>query len=181
MKTSTTVISIDPGFDRVGWAVGQVSGNNYTLMAAGCLETNKKTAIFDRYHAILRGLEEILNQYTPLEAAIETLYFSKNRKTAMRVSEARGLIIGALMKHQLSIFEYHPGEIKLAVTGYGNADKEAIAKMVRLQTSLNNSKLIDDAIDAIAVGMTHAITAGLRQVAASTKSSKAALNKAQSS
>lgn len=178
MKTNTTVISIDPGFDRVGWAVGRISGNNYTLVAAGCLETNKKTTIFDRYGEILQGLEEILSQHTPLEAAIETLYFSKNRKTAIRVSEARGLIIGTLMKHQLSIFEYHPGEVKLAVTGYGNADKPAIAKMVRLQTNLNHDKLIDDAIDAIAVGMTHAITAGMRQA---TEQTKATLNKARSS
>mgnify|MGYP002713172446 CR=1 FL=1 len=152
-----TVIGIDPGYDRVGWAIGTLT-NTFTLVDAGCIQTNKKDAIFDRYQQITSELSELVAKYHPSEAAIETLYFSKNTTTAFRVSEARGIIIASLLKDNCHIFEYNPVEIKQAVTGNGAANKTAVEKMVQMQTTLpKNKKLIDDAIDAIAVGITHAV------------------------
>lgn len=169
-----TILSIDPGYDRVGWAIGELSGTSYHLVNCGCIETNSKADIFARYMQIQEELEGIISVHQPKIAALETLYFSKNRTTAIRVSEARGIIIATLLNHQLELFEYNPGEIKLAVTGYGNADKKAVEKMVRMQTQVNQNKLLDDALDAVAVGMTHALTSHALRT-------KAALNKAAGS
>lgn len=170
----TIVLSIDPGYDRVGWAIGETRGSNYSLITSECIQTNRKLDVFARYQQITAGLEEILKTYSPTEAAVETLFFSVNRKTAMRVSEARGVIISSLLNSGLEIFEYNPGEIKLAITGYGRADKQAVTKMVQMQTGQDHGKLLDDAIDAIAIGMTHALTLKLKQT-------KATLNKAAAS
>ncbi|MDQ5951496.1 MAG: crossover junction endodeoxyribonuclease RuvC [Patescibacteria group bacterium] len=88
---------------------------------------------------------------------MESIFFSKNQKTAMRVSEARGVIIGALLPYCNSLVEYTPNQVKLAVTGYGTADKQAVEKMVRMQLKITDPSIIDDTIDAIAIAFTHAL------------------------
>ncbi len=173
-KHATTLISIDPGYDRIGWAIGTLTGTKYILTACGCIQTDRKAEIFSRYLHFSDELSKIIQKYSPSAAAIESIFFSKNRTTAIKVSEARGVIIAALLQNGVTIHEYNPSEIKLAVTGYGNADKMAVEKMVRMQTNIKEGKILDDAIDAIAVGMTHAVTAHMRQA-------KDALNKASSS
>lgn len=154
---ATTIIGIDPGYDRLGWSIGTLE-NTFTLIKAGCIQTNKKNDIFTRYQTIVSELSKIVATHHPTEAAIETLYFSKNTTTALRVSEARGVLISVLLAANCKVFEYNPVEIKQAVTGNGAANKQAVEKMVRMQTKLETkNKLIDDAIDAIAVGITHAV------------------------
>ncbi len=151
-----TIISIDPGYDRLGWAIGTLD-SEYHLTTAGCIQTNKKDAIFLRYQHIVKELSKIVALHHPTEAAIETLFFSKNTSTALRVSESRGVVITVLLEANCRIFEYNPVEIKQAVTGSGSANKQAVEKMVSMQVKLpNNTILIDDAIDAVAVGITHA-------------------------
>jgi len=103
-------------------------------------------------------LDEIIKHFSPTQLAIETLFFSKNKKTALRVSEARGVIIAKCLDHSLEVFEYDPVKIKMAVTGNGAANKEAVEKMVRMQVSGSMNKHIDDAIDAVAIAMTHCFT-----------------------
>ena len=105
-----TILSIDPGYDRVGWAIGELSGTSYHLINCGCIETNNKADIFARYIQIQEELEGIISAHQPKIAALETLYFSKNRTTAIRASEARGIIIATLLNHQLELFEYNPGK-----------------------------------------------------------------------
>ena len=151
-----TLLSIDPGYDRLGWAIGTI-GSTYQLLDAGCIQTEKKDSIFVRYQQIISELQPILDKYHPTEAALETLFFSKNTTTALRVSESRGVTISVLLAAHCRIFEYNPVEIKQAVTGSGSANKQAVEKMVAMQVKLpNQKKLIDDAIDAVAVGITHA-------------------------
>lgn len=158
------VISIDPGYDRLGWSIGKID-SSFLLIAAGCIQTDKKKDIFLRYTQIQTELKKILVTYKPTEAAIETLFFSKNTSTALRVSEARGVIIATLLDAHCTVFEYNPVEIKQAVTGNGAANKAAVEKMVRMQTTLQkNTKLIDDAIDAIAVGITHSVKGRMRKL-----------------
>ena len=103
-------------------------------------------------------MDEIIKHFSPTQLAIETLFFSKNKKTALRVSEARGVIIAKCLDHSLEVFEYDPVKIKMAVTGNGAANKEAVEKMVRMQVSGSMNKHIDDAIDAVAIAMTHCFT-----------------------
>ncbi len=154
------IIGIDPGFDRLGWAIGSVTGRKLQLLTHGLVQTSAKSSMMDRYQQILVELTEILNQYQPTQAAVEELYFSTNKKTALRVSEVRGLIIGLLLNHQVAVFEYHPQSIKMAITGHGKADKLAMAKQLQLELGID-AALRDDELDAIAIALTHALTDGV--------------------
>ncbi|MBP7740820.1 crossover junction endodeoxyribonuclease RuvC [Candidatus Woesebacteria bacterium] len=149
------ILGIDPGYDRVGWAVGIYKNSKFEVEDLGCIQTNKKDDIFGRYNQIINELQSVIEKFSPNSLAIEMLYFAKNKKTALRVSEARGVIISIALNSGLEVFEYSPNEIKLAVTGSGAADKQAVEKMVKMQISYNLNGQIDDAIDALAVAMTH--------------------------
>lgn len=114
----------------------------------------------DRYQQIISALTKILKQYQPSQAAVEELFFSTNKKTALRVSEVRGVIIGQLLNQQVTVFEYHPQSVKLAITGYGKADKLAMAKQLQLELGIN-TPLVDDELDAIAIALTHGLNLGV--------------------
>lgn len=154
------ILGIDPGYDRVGWAVGRGTGPQPIILCFGCIQTPQKISLSQRYQLIDHQLSEVISIHQPQELAIETLYYSKNKKTALQVSEARGVILSCATRHHLHIFEYAPNQIKLAVTGYGHADKKAVEKMVRLQLTISEEKIIDDVIDALAIVLTHAVTSG---------------------
>ncbi len=163
-KQNKIILGIDPGYDRVGWAIGNAKngGGKFECIALGCIQTSKNETIFERYKKIQSDLKEIIAYFKPTELAIETIYFSKNKKTAMRVSEARGVIIGTCLDAGLEVFEYEPVKIKLAVTGDGKADKESVEKMVRLQIEGSANKHIDDALDAVAIAMTHGVSSTIK-------------------
>ncbi len=149
------MIGLDPGYDRVGYAVGTWEGNQLSLKTCGVIQTKKTDVIFDRYRQIQAQLNLVLTQFQPQVAHIESVFFSKNQKTAMQVSEARGIIIACLLDAQISIQEYSPQAVKLAATGYGNADKAAVYKMIKMQVKLpNHTNLVDDAVDAVALLLT---------------------------
>lgn len=153
------VLGIDPGYDRVGWAIlEENTKGKCSVIECGCIQTKKTDEIFLRYKSIITQLQENISKYQPEILAIESIFFSNNQKTAIRVSEARGVILGALIPSIDIITEYTPNQIKLAVTGYGNADKAAVEKMVKLQVALPNAKLIDDTIDAIAIAFTQIVS-----------------------
>lgn len=161
------IIGIDPGYDRLGWAVGQVSPTGQvTIIQYGCIVTKKTEPIFQRYQSLIAQLESILTQHQPNEAAVETLFFSKNTSTALRVSEARGVIISALLSQSCAVYEYNPMSIKQAVTGTGSADKAAVTKMVMLQLKLGAAAKteLDDTMDALAILLTHATQMNSRKL-----------------
>lgn len=149
------ILGIDPGYDRVGWAVVAPANQKPQVLAYGCVQTKKTDNVILRYLHITKEITEVLRQHTPSEVAIESLFFSKNQKTAIRVSEARGVVIACVLPFVSSIAEYTPNQVKQVVTGYGNADKLAVEKMVRMQLALPAEKIIDDTIDAIAIAFTH--------------------------
>lgn len=153
----STCIGFDPGYDRLGWAVGEVDkGSIKHLIAYGAIITDPLQSLHQRYSQILTELETLINTHHPTEAALESLFFATNRKTALHVSEARGILISVLLRHHCELSEYTPLQIKQAVTGYGKAEKTAIDKMVRLQLKLPDTKILDDTMDALAVLLTHA-------------------------
>lgn len=150
------ILGIDPGFDRIGICVIEKEGNKETLLFSTCIVTSKKDSFEERLAQLGRELTVVLTTHTPEELAIEKLFFAKNQTTAMQVAEARGVILYLCHLHKLSIYEYSPPQIKVAVTGYGNATKADITSMVPkiLGKSLNKS-LLDDELDAIAIALTH--------------------------
>lgn len=162
--STTTILGIDPGFDRMGWAIGTIgTKNELSLLEYGCILTAKNDDIFVRYTHLQKELSDIISKHQPHEAAIESLFFLNNQKTAMRVSEARGLIIASLLSAECSVFEYTPLQIKQAITGYGRAEKTAVEKMVRLQLKIQEKKIVDDTMDALAILLTHSTARTVRK------------------
>ncbi len=154
MKNNPIIIGIDPGYDRVGLAIGQKKEAKWQLYDYRCLQTNKQASLFTRYQQIAEELEVLITQHQVVEAGIESLFFFKNQSTALDVSEARGVIIATLLRQGIKIYEYTPLQIKQSLTGYGRADKKAVEKMVRMELTLQ-AKTLDDTIDALAIMICH--------------------------
>lgn len=162
MKQSQTIMGIDPGFDRIGWAIGVQSGSAFHLSSYGCIRTQPQQSYLQRLAVLQLELSEILQQSKPTLAGVESLFFANNKKTAIQVAQARGVIISELLRADVTILELTPLQIKSVVTGDGRADKKAMEKMIRLQCALPSEAIIDDTMDAIgiviALRTSHAIT-----------------------
>lgn len=149
------ILGIDPGYDRVGIAVIEKNSlGKEVLIHSHCLQTSSKDDFFTRLAQVGEEISETIKKYSPDTLAIESLFISKNQKTAMRVSEARGVIIYEAIKNGLGIREYTPLQIKIAVTGYGASSKDQVMKMIPLLVKLPSKKAQDDEYDAIAVALT---------------------------
>lgn len=154
-SSSFRVLAIDPGFDRLGIAViERKRGKKETVLYSNCIETLRSDDFSSRLAHVARAVRTTIKKFTPTTLAIETLFFSTNQKTAMRVAEVRGAIILCAHDAGLPIHEYGPGEIKMAVTGYGKSDKKEIATMIPLLVTLTKKITRDDEYDAIAIGLT---------------------------
>lgn len=156
------VIGIDPGYDRLGWAiVKSTSGAQWTLIDCGCIQTSKTMSRFDRYKQLENHLSQVLAHFKPSKAGIEQLFSARNTTTVIPVAEARGIILSCLFRQNVEIVELNPGTIKSAVTGNGRADKVAMRKMIMMQLTNISPELrqkvdhsIDDTVDAIGAAVT---------------------------
>ena len=124
------------------------------MVFSECFKTSAKIPFHERLTQIGTEVERIIQEYTPVALAIEKLYFTSNQKTVMGVSEARGVIIYSASHNGLDIFEYTPPQIKVAVTGYGKADKQMVMNMVPKLIQIEKQIRSDDELDAIAIGLT---------------------------
>lgn len=147
------ILAIDPGYDRLGIAVLEGDASRPTLIWSDCV-TPKKGAREDRLAHVSRAITSMIKEYAPDSLAIETLFFSVNKKTAFGVAEARGAIFAAAGIASIPVIEFSPQQVKSAVTGYGGADKGAVARMVPKLLALPEKKRLDDELDAIAIGIT---------------------------
>jgi len=154
-NNTAPVLAIDPGYDRVGVAILSRKNGIETLFFSECIETDKTQSLHERIHFIGERIKKVIKKFKPDSLAIETLYFTKNQKTAMGVASARGAIIYIAKDFGLSIYEYTPLEVKVAVTGYGKADKKQVLAMVPKIIVLKKEEMLDDEIDSIAIGLTH--------------------------
>lgn len=146
------VLGIDPGFDRLGLAVLEGDPSRPTVIWSTCVLPPKGVASMRLSH-VHEAVTSAILQYSPDKVAIESLFFATNKKTAIAVAEARGAILAAAGTQQTPVSEYMPAQVKLAVTGYGSADKAAIARMIPQLVALDTRKRLDDELDAIAVGI----------------------------
>ncbi|MCA9379570.1 crossover junction endodeoxyribonuclease RuvC [Candidatus Dojkabacteria bacterium] len=152
---SERVISIDCGTAITGWAIIDKKGNNLTHIASGAIQTSKNTDMSLRLKHIFEELNELIQEFSPVTMAIEDLFFFKNQKTIVTVSQARGVIILAGVANNLGVFNYTPLQVKSAVTGFGRAEKDQVAFMVGRILKLKDIPTLDDVTDAIAVGICH--------------------------
>lgn len=149
------VIGIDPGFDRCGVAVLGKEGGKEKLLFSTCIVTNPKDTHERRLLAIGEELAKIIKKWKPKALATEKLFFNLNVRTALKVAEARGVILYEAARANLPLHEYSPQDIKIAVTGYGKASKPQVESMVLRILGLKKGPKHDDETDAIAVCITH--------------------------
>ncbi len=150
------ILGLDPGFGIVGYGVIDVHGRIETLVKYGAIRTNSKDPIPKRLEKIYDVLSKVLTEFIPDESAIEELYFFRNVTTALSVGEARGVMLLALEKFGVKIYEYTPMEVKLSVTGYGKASKRQVQEMVKVMLKMEEIPRPDDAADALAIALCHA-------------------------
>src|SRR3989344_8865490 len=149
------IISIDPGYERLGIAVLEKTLNTECLIFSECFKTSSKLAHHERLALIGNKIKEIIKKYKPQALATEKLFFSGNQKTAMLVAEARGVILYTGSSLGLQVFEYTPNEVKIAITGYGRSEKRQMIDMVKKLIKVTSKTNSDDEFDAIAIGLTH--------------------------
>jgi crossover junction endodeoxyribonuclease RuvC len=164
-RQQNIILAIDPGYDRCGAAIISTA-EHAAVLHSWCITTDKNTSHADRLAVIFKNIEAAIIEYKPTAIALETLFFSVNKKTVMAVAEARGVIVVLAGLHAIPLIELSPQAVKLAMTGSGNADKVSVQKMVALTLKVDVSKKLDDEVDAIALGMAAAGEIKLQQAIA---------------
>jgi len=160
MKTNGVqrVLGIDPGTGRMGWAILEGNNTRQELIACGCEETDKFLSPGERLVQLMVKLESLVAEYQPTAASVEEIFFFKNAKTIIRVSESRGVVVSTLVRAKVPVYDYTPLQVKQSVSGYGRADKNQVQQMVKVILKLKAVPKPDDAADACAVALTHLFT-----------------------
>lgn len=153
MDKNIKILGIDPGTAITGWGIIEEQKGEPKLIAYGCIETPKTHSDVNRLVEIARDLRHILETYRPDEVAIEDLFFFKNLKTAIKVAQARGVLLLIPTEKKIPVFEYTPLQIKQALTGHGRAEKKQVQIMVQNILNLKKIPQSDDAADALAVAL----------------------------
>lgn len=154
------VLGIDPGTGICGFGVVQyVTHKQPRMITAGVITTPAHTPLADRLLDIYDSLNQIIDETNPDEMSIEKLYFNQNITTGITVAEARGICILVARQHNIPIYEYTPLQIKQTMTGYGRAKKKAMQEAVREYLKMQEVVKPDDAADALAAAITHALMA----------------------
>ncbi len=149
------VLGIDPGYGRCGMAILERDNGKDILLFSECVETSAEDEFTSRLALIIGRCARLIAQYEPAALSIEKLYFNANQKTAMRVAEVRGALIGCAAERGVEVFEYMPAQVKSATSGYGRADKKQIAAMLHLLIAIDKDIRHDDEYDAIALALAH--------------------------
>lgn len=144
------IIGIDPGTSRVGYGIIK-KGKKIRVLDYGIISTEKNIPQEKKLIIIEKEFRKLLRKYKPKYLAVETLFFFKNLKTAMKVSEARGVIILEAGKKKLKIIELSPLQIKNTITGYGRATKKQMQRMIKERLNLQKIPYPDDAADALSI------------------------------
>lgn len=152
---SMRVLGIDPGTATTGWAVIEENKGKIKPIAFGHISTSSQDSVSNRLLEVANDLENIIKKYKPQESAVEDIFFFKNQKTAVKVSQSRGAMLLTLEKKNVKISSYTPLQVKQALTGYGRADKKQIQIMVKNILKLKSIPKPDDTADAIAIALCH--------------------------
>jgi crossover junction endodeoxyribonuclease RuvC len=150
------VFGIDPGSIRTGYGCVDSDGTRHRLVAAGALSGSTKDGLSGRLRLIHDGLLEQMRALRPDCVAIESLFHAHNVKSALVLGHARGVALLAAVEAGVPLVEYSPAEIKVAVTGYGRAEKTQMQQMVQLLLGLDSPPTPHDVADALAVAICHA-------------------------
>jgi len=147
------ILGIDPGTATTGYGIIEAQKSRLKLITFGCILSSPKFSTAERLSQIHKQLTALIKKYRPEKIAVEDIFFFKNLKTAIKVSQARGVILCAAAQAKTEVFEFTPLQIKQAVTGYGRADKLQMQKMVKVILNLDQIPKPDDASDALAAAI----------------------------
>lgn len=147
------ILGIDPGLATTGYGIIKVNNHQFTHIAHGIITTKAGLPHCQRLHKLSRQLKKIIKKYQPQTIAVEEIFMYKNVKTAIKIGEARGVILLTAAQSKIPLREFTPLEIKQALTGYGRADKRQIQKMVKNILRLPSIPKPDDAADAAATAI----------------------------
>ncbi len=150
------IVGIDPGYAIVGWGILEYKSSKFITLDYGAITTDASQKFCDRLEKIYDSLKDIFSVYKPECMAIEKLFFSVNKKTAIDVAQARGVILVTAKKFNIKVFEYAPVEVKKSVVGYGRATKSQVMNMIKMVLNLKVIPKPDDTADALALAVAHA-------------------------
>lgn len=154
------IIGIDPGTAHTGFGVvKKTKGKKNKLKAIdyGCITTSPDLSPGERLKKINNELNKLIKKYKPKVLAVENVYFFKNLKTAMPVSQAKGVILLTAAKKKIPVYEFTPLQVKMTIVGYGKADKKQVQKMIKVLLNLNEIPKPDDAADALAIAVCYTV------------------------
>lgn len=149
------VLGLDPGTATTGWAVIEEKKGKLFPLAFGHISTEKNTPESKRLLEINQDVLKVIQKYKPREAAVEKLFFFKNKKTIIAVGQSRGSLLLTLEENRVKVFGYTPLQVKQALTGYGRAEKKQVQLMVKNILRLKSVPKPDDTADAIAIAICH--------------------------
>ena len=163
------ILGLDPGTASTGFGVIALVGNRLRALDFGVVETAAGSSPAERLEHIFVEVGELLRRHHPVAAAVESLFFNANVRTALAVGQARGVTLLACSQASCTVFEYTPQQVKQAVVGYGKASKEQVMEMVRVLLGLPEVPRPDHAADALGVAICHANTSAVRESVARTQ------------
>ncbi len=146
------ILGIDPGSSITGYGAIESNGGKMECLDYGVIKASGKDD-FQRLLTIKKSLKKLLTEIKPDLIALEKIFFFKNRKTVIKVSETKGVIMLTAAERKIPVIEIAPLELKRALTGYGRASKESIQKMLKLVLNLKEEPKPDDAADALALAV----------------------------
>ncbi len=149
------ILGLDPGIHLTGFGFISVIGEKMSVLNFGVITTPASLPLYSRLKMMVDDLRKLCAQYHPMVCAMEKIFFAKNTKTALKVAEARGALIYFLTSRKISIYEYTPLQVKVALTGYGRAHKSQMQKIIQLIFKFKNLPTPDDSADALAVALCH--------------------------
>ena len=155
-------MGIDPGTATTGFGVVEKQGNRVSYVTCGAILTDKNAAMPDRLLAIYTQLNRLLDVHEPDVVATEQIFFSNNVTTAMQVGRTVGVVLLTAAQRGIPWVEYRPMEVKMAVVGYGAAEKKQVQYMVKQLLNLDKIPKPDDAADALAIAVCHAHSAQMQ-------------------
>lgn len=156
------IIGIDPGIARTGWGIIEAQKSNLKVQSFGCIETHSSISLPERLNILFNELQQVITQEKPQALSIEELFFNTNAKTALIVGQARGVVLLLAAQQNIPVTVYTPLQVKIAITGYGRAEKSQIGQMVKVLLKLPSVPKPDDTADALAIALTQAFTSKLK-------------------
>jgi len=156
------ILGIDPGTARLGFGLIKINKKKVKVIDYGCIITTPDMCDGDRLKIINNELCKLIKAHKPKILAVENLYFFKNLKTVMPVSQAKGVVLMTAAKKKIPVCEFTPLQVKMAVTGYGKAEKKQVQRIIQTMLNLeekpkDKDKRKDDAIDALGIAVCYAL------------------------